>query len=422
MGNLRNLHAIRDPEVLVEGPAGTGKSRAILEKLDLVAWRYPNARILICRKTRSSLTESALVTFERDVMDPRHMSLKGPQRSGRTRYFYPETGSEILVAGVDNPTRILSTEFDLIYVQEATELHEEDWEVLSTRLRAGALPYQQIIADCNPDRAGHWLNRRCESGKTRRIKTKHQDNPVFWNHQRQQWTQAGQNYLDRLKNLSGARKLRLLEGQWASSEGLVYPEFDPQIHAVDRFLVPHSWTRIWVIDFGFTNPFVWQDWAIDREGTAYLVQEIYRTGRIVKDHAHQIRSVTLSEPNPVVIICDHDPEGIEVLRREFTHRILLASKSVGAGIQRVQERLQVKPGKRPRLNIMRDSLVEQDESLAEAHLPTSSLEEVEGYVWSPHQEAPVKKDDHGMDCWRYLCMYLDQSKPPAVAKSYSGTG
>ena len=44
----------RDNEVLISGPAGTGKSRACLEKLHLMALLNPGMRGLMVRKTRSS--------------------------------------------------------------------------------------------------------------------------------------------------------------------------------------------------------------------------------------------------------------------------------------------------------------------------------------------------------------------------------
>jgi predicted transcriptional regulator len=39
------------------------------------------------------------------------------------------------------------------------------------------------------------------------------------------------------------------------------------------------------VDFGYTNPFVMQWWAEDPDGRLYLYREIYRTRRLVEDHA-----------------------------------------------------------------------------------------------------------------------------------------
>jgi phage terminase large subunit len=71
-GAARQLWACQAPEVLIAGPAGTGKRRACLEVLHWNATEYPGYRGLICRKTRESITESVLVTFEEKVVEVGH--------------------------------------------------------------------------------------------------------------------------------------------------------------------------------------------------------------------------------------------------------------------------------------------------------------------------------------------------------------
>jgi Rad3-related DNA helicase len=51
-------------QLLISGPAGTGKTFAILCLLHCLASDEPGLRILICRQTRVSLTDSVLITFE----------------------------------------------------------------------------------------------------------------------------------------------------------------------------------------------------------------------------------------------------------------------------------------------------------------------------------------------------------------------
>jgi hypothetical protein len=50
VGDIRTLFESRDDEVLVEGPAGTGKSYGCLWKLHLAAMKYPGMRGLLLRK------------------------------------------------------------------------------------------------------------------------------------------------------------------------------------------------------------------------------------------------------------------------------------------------------------------------------------------------------------------------------------
>lgn len=69
-GSNAELIRTRAPEVILSGPAGTGKSLAALHKVHYCAVKYPGMRALVARKTRESLTQSVLVTFEEKVMSP----------------------------------------------------------------------------------------------------------------------------------------------------------------------------------------------------------------------------------------------------------------------------------------------------------------------------------------------------------------
>jgi Phage terminase large subunit len=268
-GAACRLWSCREPEVVIAGPSGTGKSRACLEKLHFLAERFGNLRGLIVRKTRASLTESALVTYEEKVVPLHHPILNGAGRAGRQAYRYGN-GSILVLAGLDKVGRVMSSDYDIILVQEAIELAESDWEALTTRLRHGVLPYQQIIADTSPGPPAHWLRRRCDAGKTILLESRHEDNPLLWDQQKNEWTKAGRDYLARLDALTGLRKQRLRFGRWVQADGLVYDGWDWSIHLIGRFSIPSDWPRFWSVDFGYSTPFVCQWWARDPDGRLYL--------------------------------------------------------------------------------------------------------------------------------------------------------
>jgi phage terminase large subunit len=85
-----------------------------------------------------------------------------------------KNGSSIVIGGMDKPSRIMSTEYDVVYVQEATELTEDELEHIITRLRNGMLPYQQLLMDCNPSTPTHWLLLRCRRGTTVMLNSTHE--------------------------------------------------------------------------------------------------------------------------------------------------------------------------------------------------------------------------------------------------------
>lgn len=425
-GASLQLWMCRDEEILLEGPAGTGKSMGLLEKLNFCAMKYPGMRGLIIRKTRESCTESVLVTFEDKVLPPNSPIKEGPQRNLRQHYNYPN-GSTIVVGGMDKTTKVMSTDYDMIACFESTELSLEDLEALTTRLRNGRMPYQQVICDCNPGAPSHWLNQRAskiyqKTGKPlmTRLLSRHEDNPMLYSLKPAPYpgmrikfrlTLQGEAYITKLERLSGHRYLRLRLGKWAAAEGMVYEDFDQLTHIVDRFPIPAEWRRIRVIDFGYQNPFVCQWWAISPDGDMYLYREIYRCHRIVQVHAAQIIALSGSERYENTI-SDHDAEDRATLDKEGIVTDP-ACKAIRPGIEATQARIKLQThNNRPRLMIFRDALVERDEELDE-NIPFCTAQEFDGYIYpkgqddKPKKEEPVDKDNHGMDAMRYAVAYVD---------------
>lgn len=429
-GAAREVFARREPEVLIAGPAGTGKSRACLEKLHAMALLNPNMRALVVRKTHVSLTSTGLQTFRQHVIPEAEsagiVKWYGGSAERPAGYIY-DNGSFVAISGMDRPSKIMSSEYDLIFVQEATELNLDDWESLKSRLRNGAVSFQQILADCNPQGPTHWLKLRCDAGTCVLLSSRHEDNPILFDDNGNA-TVRGTDYLALLDNLTGVRKPRLRYGQWVAAEGVIYEDWNERKHVVDKR--PHgsnSWQRYWSIDFGYVNPFVWQEWAVDDDGCLWLMRELYKTKTLVEDHARHILSLvtnkdgTWNVPKPTAVICDHDAEDRATLERHLDMGTIPARKSVSDGIQAMAVRLRDQPPRQqPRLMVYRGASVERDPLLAQAGKPLGFIGEVTGYVWLPGpdgkagKEEPAKIDDHAMDAARYMVSHLDLVGRPNV--------
>jgi phage terminase large subunit len=427
-GAARDIFAMRDPEIILSGPAGTGKSRSILEKLHLAALKYSNARLLMLRKTRRSLTESGMVTYWEKIRP----DLDGVQwKPSLQQYQYPN-GAILAVGGLDKPSKIMSSEWDMIYCQECTELTETDWEACTIRLRNGVLPYQQLLGDCNPDAPTHWARQRANAGKTIMLESRHEDNPVLFS-DTGEMTVEGRRYLGTLESLSGVRLARYRYGIWAASENTVYEDsWDRSRNVVssEQYPVLKSQPRYLAVDFGFTHPFVCLWAAVDNDGRIIIYRQLYRTKKLVEDHAKDIaiasgwfhllpkdhpkykpQPADWADPLPRDIICDHDIEDRHTLTKHLGLHTIPAKKSVSDGIQAVAARLKPAGDGKPRLVVYRDCLFERDQELARAKRPTCLEEEPDTYVWKQGsdgiKEEPVKESDHALDCVRYLCAYFD---------------
>lgn len=444
-GGCKEVFDSQGEEVLVSGPAGTGKSRACLEKLFMICLMTGNVRALILRKTLVSLSSTALVTWRnyviKEALATGTVVYYGGSREEPAQYRF-KNGSTVVIGGLDKPTRIMSSEYDIVYIQEATEITLEDLEMVKTRLRNWRISFQQLIMDCNPASDKHWLKLRCNDGLTKLIESRHEDNPKLFDllpDGAYQVTKQGAKYIGILDSLTGVRHKRLRLGLWVSAEGVIYEEFDPAKHVLDwdydeegnRLPLPWEWERYWVIDFGMKNPFVLKWYAVDEEGVAYMYREIYMTGRTVEEHAKQALSlvtkiVTTStydhfnkvsretetiewtEPKPTAIICDHDLEGRRTFEKHTGLGTKAAIKAVSVGIDLHTQRIHEN-----KFFLMRDTLVELDANLRHNLYPTCTLDEYPSYAWKVDSttgrtlDEPVKRDDHGMDTDRYFTMDLD---------------
>ncbi len=424
-GAVLDLFHNRSTEILLSGAAGTGKSVGALMKLHLACLHTPGVRALIARKTHASLTSSTLVTFRQKValeaLGAGIVKYFGGSGQEPASYRY-QNGSVIVVGGLDRPSRLLSTEYDLVFIDEAIEVTAEDIDTLLTRLRNGRLSYQQIIMASNPGAPSHHLKQRADAGRCTMLYSKHEDNPRM--HNGTGWTAYGSEYLARLDTLTGARYQRMRWGKWVSAEGLVYEDWDPSVHVADR--LPdgsRDWRRIYGIDFGYSNPFVVLCFAEDPDGRLWLYRQVYKSKRLVEDHAKKLKAIvcradgTWREQRPQRIVADHDAEDRVTFERHFGMSTHPARKGVSDGIQAMQARLRVQADGKPRFYVVRNSLVETDRELTDAKKPTCFEDEIAGYVWPTDakpdkRENPVKEDDHAMDCARYVVAERDLGARP----------
>lgn len=249
-GGNRDAILCRDYETIVSGPAETGKTVAMLWKIHTLAYQYPGCQISLIRKVKSDIYGSVYRTFKRDFLDPYGPGVEKYGGEHRPQEILYPGGSAIWIGGLDDPGKTLSSERDVIYVNQAEELSFIDWEYLTRCVtgRGAVMPYTQLIGDCNPASQSHWIKQRAKSGVLTLFETTHRDNPTLWNHATGQWTEQGIRTREALGKMTGARLLRLFHGLWASPEGAIYDVFDDAKHRVTGFKPPHQWPRFVGID------------------------------------------------------------------------------------------------------------------------------------------------------------------------------
>lgn len=420
-------------DLTVEGHAnfvGAGfvlhNTRALCGKVLALATRYPGSTIGLARKKLTDLKATTLDVFLREVCPPQLIKAhhradrvitvrSGPQ--GRQEAYIRYFG---LISASGESYNIRSLNLGACGVDEGVELSAIEWDELSGRLRDPYCGLHQLFTATNPAGKGHWLYKRgwtAPVGGIQVIETNALEN-----------THLPASYLERLALFVGRYRDRYVLGKWVDFEGLVYDHFDPLLHCItwDQFVarfgdaarcpetgrpqIPPDWTRVAGIDFGYVNPFVHQWWAISPDDEWFRYRELYHTRRLVSDHAKQIHAAESAGRDPGMRgrWADHDAEDRATLHASDVWT-MPANKEVSPGLQTVYQLLSPDPVTgRPRMQFIRDTLLEADPYLIAEELPLCTEQELQAYAYPrgqdgrPLKEAPLKVNDHGADAMRMV--------------------
>ena len=256
-----------------------------------------------------------------------------------------------------------------------------------------------------------FLNKKANNGEMVRLISRHTPTTLSCTTTTGTITEMGKEYFKKLGALSGARKQRLLLGNWAAADNLVYESFDPDIHVIDRYDEPFS-HYVMGVDWGYRDPGVFQVWGVDYKMRSVLVYEIFRS---YKDMNFWRKRATLIHKKYRLkrAICDHDPEKIQQLTR-IGLPAMKAKKDIDMGISVVQARLQPREDGKPMIMFMRNARKIEDQAIKEMGIPTQTIDEFYGYAYPDlefdrnQDEKPIDLMNHGMDTMRYVQVHIDR--------------
>ena len=264
------------------GARGGGKSWAIRTKAMLLCANYAGIKILIVRRTYPELIENHVV--------PLRKKLVGAAKYNTTeKKFTFMNGSTIKLqyckqdADVD---MLQGQEYDIIFLDEATQLSEYQIKAIAATCRGTNGFPKRIYYTMNPGGQGHgyikrlFIDKEYEEGEypeeysfTQALVT---DNHALM--------EKDPDYIRQLEALPPKIKEAWLYGSWDIYEGQFFEEFrnDPEhyedrqwTHVIEPFDIPPDWKIYRSYDFGYSRPFSFGWWAVDYEGVAYRILELY---------------------------------------------------------------------------------------------------------------------------------------------------
>ena len=182
--------------------------------------------------------------------------------------------------------RLQGVEYDVIFLDEATQLSEYQMKTITACLRGVNDFPKRVYYTCNPGGQGHgyikriFIDKRYEEGENPEdytfIQSLVTDNRVLMESQ--------PDYIKQLEALPKQLREAWLYGRWDVFAGQVFEEFvnDERhyhdrynTHVIQPFLIPREWQVLCSMDWGYTRPFAIGWYAFDREGRMYRINEFY---------------------------------------------------------------------------------------------------------------------------------------------------
>jgi len=368
------------------GGAGSGKSVFVMQYLSKEALERP-INILILRKWGEVVRESVIVPYSAMI---RAWGYPWDEKFHKTERRLILGESRVVFGGLDNVEKYKGTNWDYIWIEEATDITADDFNQLNLRLGRDS-ENAKVILTFNPVDANHWIVQRFV--KTTQPKT-------IVHHS---------TYLDNYKFLSSAF-VSELENLINVDENFyrVYALGEP---GVLQNLIYSNWTVAplpenqyeWQcagLDFGFNNP----------TALVYVCQKVdffYVEERLYESHltnADLIDWLKQNHESRIPIYADSaEPQRIEEIRRAG-FSVIPADKSVKDGIDYVQaQRLMISP------------------------VSQNLIKEIRGYKWKEKNgvvfDEPVKVHDHVLDSLRYaLKTHYGQGTGVIIPKEWVGFG
>ena len=205
-------------------------------------------------------------------------------------------------------------------------------------------------------------------------------------------------------------------GRFRSESGLVYTEFDENIHVIEPRELPSEWQDTLSIDPGLNNPLSCHWYSVDYDGNVYVVEEHFEAGQTVEYHANRIKEISnrlgwkRDSSGRIGAIIDSAANQKTLASTKsvtelfYEHGIAVnpkVNKDMFSGIQRVKQYLKVKDGQ-AKLYVFKNCV--------------NLIRELKSYRWG-NGDLPKKIDDHSLDELRYYLMTKPKTEMPKARKT-----
>lgn len=389
-----------------KGSRASKKSKTTALNYIYTMMKYPQANLLVIRKTYRTLKDSCYTELKWAVhrfgVDHLWNFTLSPLEA-----TYVPTGQKIYFRGLDDPLKVTSISVDIgclcwMWIEEAYEItSESDFDMLDESIR-GEVPeglYKQITLTFNPWNEKIWIKKRFFDAPN--------DNTLAMttNYTCNEWLDASDLKVFEAMKKNNPRRYQVAGlGNWGIVEGLVYENWKEEDYTLitkkeaqngKNGIIRDNLKTICGLDFGYTNdPTAFFMGFLDLENKKlYVYDEFYEKGLSNKKIAEKVKELGYSKEH--ITGDSAEPKSIDEL------------KSYG---------LRIKGAKKGRDSIMNGIQWIQDLEIIVKPRCVNFITEVSNYTWDKDKfgnllNRPIDDFNHLMDAMRYAAeKYINEKK------------
>ena len=379
---------------ICKGSRASKKSKTTALNFIVRMMQYPDANLLVVRKTFKTLKDScfAELTWAINILG---VSKYWECKLSPLEIVYLPTNQKIYFRGLDDPLKITSitTEKGVLcwlWIEEAYEIdNEEDFDILqeSTRGKVAKELLKQITLTFNPWNEKHWIKKRFFDKKDEDILA------ITTNYMINEWLDNSDKKMFEDMKKNNPRRYQVAGlGNWGVTEGLVYENFYEMNFNINDIKNKQHIVSIFGLDFGYTNdPTALFCGLVDLTNKEiYVFDELYK--KALTNFKIYEEILKLGYNNEVIIADSAEPKSIAELKELGINKIRPAKKgkdSLNNGIQFIQDfKIIINPKCKNFLN------------------------EICNYTWSKNEigkltNKPIDNYNHLLDAMRYAIQSIN---------------
>lgn len=327
---------------VVKGGRASKKSKTTALWYIYNLMKYPEANLLVVRKTYRTLKESTFTELKWAITRFKVSHLWHITESPLQMTYLP-TGQKIYFRGLDDPLKVTSITVDVgqlcwLWVEEAYEIsNEQDFDILDESIRGATSKnlFKQITLTFNPWNERHWIKRRFFDVRSDDILA------MTTNYLCNEWLdEVDLKLFDDMKFRNPRRYQVAGIGNWGIVDGLVYENWREETFDIDKLRQRQSIIAVFGLDFGYTNdPSALFCGLLDKGAKKlYVFDEMYEKGMSNERIAKRLEEMGYAKEK--IIADSAEPKSIDRLRTLGIRRIKGAKKgkdSVNNGIDALQD-------------------------------------------------------------------------------------